>query len=329
MRNVKLIATSIIVSTVLLLVGIILFLARSSQPNTIYISGAIESKVWAYDFKKAAEYLKTYGIQSQLIETTGPIETSALLSDPKSKLNTAFVFDGLLTQEQAANVYSLGRVSYHPIWIFYNDKVVGNLSSIEDIAKQKVVLAPKESSSYAITKKLFDLNGINIETNSNFISLPLDERLTAFLSGNAGVMIFNGPFSADIVKKSFDAGSKLFEIPNSMNYTTKSNFIALTLPAGSIDINSTMPAKDTKLLASTTLLVVKKDLDPGLQLAVLVTAAKMIRKSPYSSNEIVIEFPAPAFESSLETSPTAKKYYHDGPPTLIKLFPWLLPYWLF
>jgi len=329
MRNMKLIATSTIILIALLMVGAVLFLAKSSQSNTIYFSGAIENKVWTYDFERAAEYLKKYGIQAQLIETTGPNEVATLLSNPKSKLNAAFVFDGLLTQEQAANIYSLGGVSYDPIWIFYNDKVVGNLASIKDIAKQRVVLAPKDSNSFAFTKKVFDLNGINIENNPNFVSLPLDERLVAFLSGKAGVLIFSGPFSADIVRKSFDAGGKLFQIPDAKNYTTKSNIITLTIPAGSMDVNGTMPAKDTELLASTTLLAVKKDLEPSLQLGLLMTAAKMTRQNPYKYDEIAIEFPAPTFESSLETSPTAKKYYDEGPPTLIKLFPRLLPYWLF
>jgi TRAP-type uncharacterized transport system substrate-binding protein len=329
MRNIKSIAISTIILIALLLVGATLFLAKSSQLNTIYVSGAIENKEWAYDFQRAAEYLNQYGIQPKLIETTGPIEVATLLSDPKSKLNAAFVFDGLLTQVQAENLYSLGSFSFDPIWIFYNDKVVGNPSSIEDIAKQKVLLGPKESDSYALTKKLFELNGINIEENSNFVPLPLEERLTAFLSGKAGVMVFSGPFSADVISKSLYAGNKLFEIPNTNNYATKSNFIALTLPAGSIDVNGTMPAKDTKLLATTTLLAVKKDLAPALQLGMLMTAAEMIRANPYKYNDTSIKFPAPMFQSSLETSPTARKYYEDGPPALIKRFPWLLPYWPF
>ena len=329
MRNIKLITTSTIIFIAILLIGVILFLAKSPQPKTIYISGAIEDKIWAYEFKRAAEYLNKYGIQPKLIETSGPIEVATLLSDPKSKLNAAFIFDGLLTQVQAENLYSLGSLSFDPIWIFYNDKVVGNPSSIEDIAKQKVLLGPKESDSYALTKKLFELNGINIEENRNFISLPLEERLTAFLSGKAGVMVFSGPFSADAIKQSFDAGNKLFEIPNTNDYTTKSNFIVLTLPAGSMDVNGTMPAKDTKLLATTTLLAVKKDLDPALQLGMLMTAPKMIRKNPFKYDGTSIEFPAPMFQSSLETSPTARKYYDEGPPWLIKVFPWLLPYWPF
>ena len=329
MRKIKAVYTLPIIFIALLLAGVALFLANSSQLTTINITGAIDNNVWTYDFEKAKEYLKKYGIKAQLINTTGPAEVASLLSDPKSKLNTAFVFDGLLTQEQATNLYSLGGFSYDPIWIFYNDTVVGDLFSIKDIAKQKVVIGSKGTDSYFLTKKLFDLNGINIEENSNFISLSIDERLDAFLSGKASVMIFDGPFSGEIIQKSFNAGAKLFEIPDTNNYITRSDFIALTLPAGSMSFNGTVPAKDTKLLATTTLLVVKKDLAPGLQLAILMTAAKLIRQNPYTWDSVKIQFPAPMFGSSIDISPTALKYYAEGPPLLIQYFPFLLPYWPF
>jgi hypothetical protein len=127
----------------------------------------------------------------------------------------------------------------------------------------------------------------------------------------------------------FNAGFKLFEVPNTENYITKSDFIVLTLPAGSMDINGSMPAKDTKLLATTTIYVVKRDLHPSLQLALLIAAAELIKANPYKYDGKTISFPAPIFTSSLETSPVAKKYYADGPPLLLKLFPALLPYWPF
>ncbi len=329
MKKIKLIYTLPIIFIALVFALAALFLAKSSQQNIIYIAGAIKKNIWAYDFERATEFLKKYGMQAKLVNTNDPNEVATLLSDPKSKLNTAFVFNGLLTQEQAVNLYSLGSVSYDPIWIFYNDRVVGELLSLEDIAKQKVVIGTKESDSYFLTKKLFGLNGIDIEGNSNFTPLPLDERLDSFLSGEASVMIFDGPFSGEVIKKSFYAGANLFEVPNANNYTTKSDFIAVTLPAGSMDVNGTMPEKDIKLLATTTLLVVRKNLAPGLQLGILMTAAEMIRQNPYRNDSAKIEFPAPMFGSSIAVSPTALKYYAEGPPWLVEYFPFLLPYWLF
>jgi hypothetical protein len=328
MRNTKLIGIATIIFVVLILIPVAFFY-KPNQLDEIYISGAIENKEWTNDFKSAAVYLRKFGIKATLIETTGPIEVATLLNDPNSKLNTGFVFDGLLTQAQAANLSSLGSVSYDPIWIFYNEKTVGTLTSLADIAKHRVVVGQKDSDSYALSKKLFDLNDINIQEKPNFLPLSRGEDLRTFLSGEADVIIYNGPFTSEVIEKSFKAGFKLFEIPNANNYTTKSNFIVLTLPAGSMDINGKVPRKDINLLATTTLLVVKNDLEPALQLSLLMTASKMIRENPYKYNNITIRFPAPVFDSSIQTSPTAKKFYADGPPTLIKLFPWFLPYWPF
>jgi hypothetical protein len=207
--------------------------------------------------------------------------------------------------------------------------VVGNPTSIDDLVKHKVVIGPKNSDSYALSKKLFDVNNINFENNPNFIFRPRGEDIEAFLSGEADVLIVSGPFSLEAVKRSFLAGRKPFEIPNTDQYTSKTNFIKLTLPAGSMDVNRSIPSQDVNLLATTTLLVVKKDLEPGLQLGLLMTASKLIRKSPYTTSNKYIEFPAPMFDSLVEMSPTAKKYYVDGPPFLIKTFPAALPYWPF
>jgi TRAP-type uncharacterized transport system substrate-binding protein len=259
----------------------------------------------------------------------GGINTAKPVSDPKSGIDVAQLHSFFLSEGQHANLYSLGVLGYVTLWIFYNEKLAGKPSSLQDIAKQKVIIGPKESGSYAMTKKMFALNGINIEDNPNFISLPFNEGMEQFITGKAGVTIFGASFDDPQVIKIFNAGFKLFEIPNTENYKTKSGFIVLTLPAGSMDVNRSMPANDTKLLATTTVLVAKRDLHPSLQLAVLMSAAELIKENPYKYNGMIIRFPAPMNDSALETSPVAKKYYADGPPLLLKLFPALLPYWPF
>jgi TRAP-type uncharacterized transport system substrate-binding protein len=332
MRNIKfiLVVTSIFIA--LLLVGFAYFAHKSNQMNSINIGNPYRVDLWTSTIEKAMGHLKSFGIQSTRSDTSGAVEMLSLLSDPKSKINAALIYDGFVTEAQAANLYSLGAVGYDPIWIFYNDKVVGNLSSLEDLAKQKVLVGPKASFSYLIAKKLFDLNGINIEQNPNFISLPagktvFGDGLDAFLSGKANVIILSGPWYAPELIELFNAGNKLFEIPNANNYKTKSNFDILTIPAGSMDINGTMPAKDTKLVATTSILAVKKDLSPYLQLGLVMTATEMTRNNPFKYDNPDIRFPALIYKSPIEASPTALKYYSDGPPFMIKLFPSLLPYW--
>ena len=329
MRNTKLITIAVIIFMALFLIGVAISLPKSLQTKVIGIAAPYSGSAWRDDAERFQEQLTKRNIQSKLIEMPGGINAVKSVNDPKSGIDVAQLHSLFLSERQSTNLYSLGAVSYAPLWIFYNEKVAGNPSSLQDIAKQKVIIGPKDSGSYALTKKMFDLNGINIEDNPNFVSVTFDKGMEEFISGKASVTIFGAPFYDSQVKKIFNAGFKLFEVPNAQNYKTKSDFIELTLPAGSIDINGLMPAKDTKLLATTTVLVVKRDLHPSLQLTLLMTEAELIRENPYKYNGMVIKFPAPMSDSSLETSPAAMKYYSDGLPLLIKLFPALLPYWPF
>jgi len=329
MRNSKLITIVTIIFVALLLIGAAFLLPKSLQTTVIGIATPNADSAWREDAEKFHKHLTKINIQSKLVDLPSGVSHVQSLIDPKSGIDVALLHSSFVSAEQSAEINSLGAIGYDPIWIFYNEKVANNLSSLQDIAKQKVIIGPKETGSYVLTKKLFDLNGINIAHSPNFVSLPFDKGMEAFVTGEANVIIFGAPFYDPQVKKIFNAGFKLFEVPNTEFYKAKSDFTVLTLPAGSMDINGAMPAKDTKLLAAITLLVVKKDLDPNLQLALLMTASGLIVENPYKYNGRTISFPAPLFDSSLETSAAAKKYYAHGPPLLIRLFPSLLPYWPF
>ena len=329
MKNSKLITTVVIIFIALLLIGMAISISKSLQTKVIGIAAPYIGSAWRQDAEIFHEQLTKHNIQSKLIEMPGGINTAMPVNDPKSGIDVAQLHSFFLSEGQHQNLYSLGVLGYAPLWIFYNEKLAGNPSSLQDIAKQKVIIGPKESGSYAMLKKMFALNGVNIEDNPNFVSAPFEKGWEEFISGKASVAIFGAPFYDPQVIQFFNAGFKLFGVPNAQNYETKTDFIGLTLPAGSMDINGSMPAKDTKLLATTTALVVKRDLHPSMQLALLMTAAELIKENPYKYNGMVIKFPAPMDDSSLEMSPVAKKYYSDGPPLLIKLFPALLPYWPF
>ena len=329
MRNSKLIKIVIFIFLALLLIGIAISIPKALQTKAIGIAAPYAGSAWRQDAESFQEQLTKHNIQSKLIEMPGGINSVKPVSDPMSGIDVAQLHSFFLSEGQHANLYSLGLLGYAPLWIFYNEKLVGNPSSLQDIAKQKVLVGPKESGSYAMTKKMFALNGINIEDNPNFVSVSFNEGMERFITAKAGVTIFGAPFYDPNMLKIFNTGFKLFEVPNTENYKTKSGFIVLTLPAGSMDVNGSIPAKDTKLLATTAVLVVKRDLHPSLQLAVLMTAAELIKENPYKHNGMIIRFPAPMDDSSMETSPVAKKYYADGPPLLLKLFPAIVPYWPF
>ena len=99
-----------------------------------------------------------------------------------------------------------------------------------------------------------------------------------------------------------------------MSYLT-----AFNLVAGSLDLLNQIPKKDTNVVAVTTSLVVNKDVNPSLQLILLMVAKDSVAKA----NRVFLasrnEFPA-YIDPLIPLSPVAKKYYDYGPPSFSRYF---------
>jgi hypothetical protein len=105
----------------------------------------------------------------------------------------------------------------------------------------------------------------------------------------------------------------LSNFPNAIAYQKKFNYLdAVMIPAGSIDIEKKLPARDISLIATTTTLAVRKDLHPALQLALLMSGKQIIQDSSRLFFSKRNEFPA-YVDPSIPISPIARNYYNYGP----------------
>ena len=135
-------------------------------------------------------------------------------------------------------LYSLGSVSYDPVWIFYRNELAAKITTIQDLTKYRVTLPPIKSGSYILTKKLFEANGINIDGNSQFVSRSWEDSRVNFLSGKADVYIFIASMLDPLVEELIHSPDlTLFNLPNAIAYQKKFNYLdALIIPAGSINL---------------------------------------------------------------------------------------------
>ena len=327
MRSKFFISTIVILAVALALFGSI-FLLKPFPTGNVNLATSYAGSAWEAAGKRAIPLLEQHGIKLNIVETGGASQNIQLLSDKKSEVNAALLFEALLSEDLNDKIYSLASVGYSPVWIFYRETGKGAPVNIGDLAQQKVAIGPKHSGSYALTKKLFGLQGIDVDESPNFISSPFKEGLSSYLAGKADVIIFTGDHDDPVVKKLFfNPGTKIFQMQTEALVHQKKGFNMVRLPAGIIDIDKSIPEKDVNLLSTTTILAVKKSMQPGLQLGLLMAASKVVKETPYSYTQIRIEFPAPAYNSPLGVSPTAKEYFaNGGPPLLTKFFPTWLAY---
>jgi hypothetical protein len=211
------------------------------------------------------------------------------------------------------------------VWIFYRNNLTGKIATIQDLAKYRVALAPKKSGSYVLTKKLFEMNGIEIENNPNFVSSSWADSRATILSGKADVYIFITTIVDPLVEELIHSPDMtLLNLPNALAYQKKFNYLdEVIIPAGSLNIEKKLPKHDVSLIATTTTLAVRKDLHPSLQLALLMSSKEIIQDSSRLFFTKRNEFPA-FVDPSISISPIARNYYNYGPPKTTEY----LPYWL-
>jgi TRAP-type uncharacterized transport system substrate-binding protein len=308
----------------LLIAGVIIYL-KPFPFTGITIATSYQGGDW-YQFGEAAiAPLKEHGIDVEVVATNGAIENAEKLNDSKSKINAGFVYAAALSEDQKKGLYSLGSISYDPVWIFYRNNLADKITTIQDLAKYRVALAPKKSGSYVLTKKLFEINGIDIENNPNFVSSSWADSRANILSGKADVYIFITTIVDPLVEELIHSPDMaLLNLPNALVYQKKFNYLdAVIIPAGSINIEKKLPRHDISLIATTTTLAVRRDLHPSLQLALLMSSKEIIQDSSRLFFSERNEFPA-YVDPSISISPTARNYYNYGPPKTTEY----LPYWL-
>jgi TRAP-type uncharacterized transport system substrate-binding protein len=310
---------------VLLLLGGIIIYLKPFPFSGITIATSYKGGDW-YQFGEAAIVpLEDRGIRVDVVATNGTIENVEALTDPKGKVNAGFVYAAALSESQRKELYSLGSVSYDPVWIFYRNGLSSKITSLQDLTKFRVVLPPKKSGSYILAKKLFEANGIDMEANPNFVSNSWEDARANFLAGKADIYIFIATMLDPLVEELIQSPDMtLFSMSNAPAYQKKFSYLeAVIIPAGSINIEKKLPSQDISLIATTSTLAVRKDLHPALQLALLISSKQIIQDSSRLFFSKRNEFPA-YVDPSIPISPTARNYYNYGPPKGTGY----LPYWL-
>jgi TRAP-type uncharacterized transport system substrate-binding protein len=306
-------------------VFLVIFYLDPFPSKHIYFATSYPSSDWHNFVKKTTVALDEKGIDVTLIDTDGAVDNVIRLNDPKDKANVAFSYGAALNHDQIHGIYSLGSLFYEPVWIFYRKNKIHDLKSMKDLANYKVGLGPAKSGSFMIAKKLLlDLN-VDITKNSNFVSSSFVDIHKKFLKGDLDAIIIVSTYLDPIVQNLMrEPKVALYSFSNANAYERKYNYLeAVNIPAGSIDLLNQIPPKDIELISTTASLVVRKDLHPDLQLALLMTIKEVIGSSSSLFFAKRNEFPA-YVDPSIPISPIARRFYDYGPPHTAQY----LPYWL-
>lgn len=301
-----------------------LYFLRPFPGKNIRMAASGKDSAYVLIAKSQASFLQEKGIRLEVEETQSSAQSARMLATSEGGVNAAFIQGGVLSEDVAEQIQSLGSIDFEPVWIFYRKDLVRRPDRLKDLAKLRVGVGPNQSGTWIIAKKLFALNGISIEGNKFKVD-GYENNLTDLLSGNLDAIINVNPVADPVITRLLREPSvELFELTHAPAYDAQLPFVkVITLPAASIDIAKQIPPKDISLLATTTNLAVSKDMHPVLQVMLLVASKEGQRatRSLFLSNEE--KFPS-YIDPTIPISEPASNFYDYGMPQSMRY----LPYWL-
>ena len=305
-------------------VGLVIYLKPFPDRHIYFLTG-YPGADWTVLAESAATILKKNGLELSIVHTNGALENAMRLDDPSDEANAGFTYGLALDGSEVEGIYSLGSVSYDPVWILYDKNRLGEIKTLPELARLKVALGPVQSGSYRIAKKIFDVANIKVENNPHFSSDSIINNQTKLKNGEVDAMVVVSTNLDRITKELLlTPNIAVFDFKNASAYAKQVNsFVTLTLPADSLNVPNHSPKTDITLLATTSSLVVKRSMHPDLQLALLMSARDANRNSPNLFFAKRDEFPAYR-DPLIPISPVAEHFYNYGPPYAVKY----LPYWL-
>jgi len=317
---------AILVLVVLMLCVASIWYAKPMPPLHVVMSGGTPGTSYALMAQKYADYFAQNGVRLEIESSSGALENLQRVRDPNDRVMAGFVQSGIATETEAKGLLSLGSIDYEPVWFFYRDgQPVKSFVEVKDYLSQPIALGNAGSGTRVLASKLLKLTGMKqaLDDNPHISTLPYQDYAQAFARGDIkSVLIVDGIESENVQALLKNPDVNITDFVRSDAYTRLLPFLQeLVVPMGGLDLERNIPAHDIKLIATTTNLVVDKDLHPAIQLLFLQAARHINGEKSYFAKQD--EFPS-VKDGTIPQSEIARQFYANGVPVLMNY----LPFWL-
>ena len=306
---------------------------QPTPPKRVVLATGVAQGAYSEFGKRYAERLATHGIHVELRATQGAAENLALLRDPHSGIDLAFVQGGADARRDThqgadAGLASLGSMFYEPVWLFYRADSAARLlrskqlDSLAQLAGWRVNIGAPGSGVPNLARRLLDANRIDAATIT-LVQQPLTPAVADLLEGRLdAIVLASAPESLMVQMLLQTPGVQLFDFAQADAYTRRFGFLtAVTLPRGVVDLARDLPAADVRMVAPTATLVARDNLHPALA-QLFVQAAQQVHGEP-GWFQRKGDFPN-ARDGERELDAEAQRFYRSGVPWLQRY----LPFWL-
>jgi TRAP-type uncharacterized transport system substrate-binding protein len=286
-------------------------------PDNLVMTTGFESGSYQIFGERYREILARDRIHLELLPSSGSVENLQRLNDKSSGVDAGFVQDGVSSPTEANDLVSLGAIGYLPLWVFYRSEET--FDYLSELRGKKIAIGPEGSGVRIFATKLLKLNN-SVGPPTVLLDLAGAPANKALLAGTVDAVMIVGAEDNPLIKELlYNPKVKLMTFRQAEAYTRLIPALShVVLPQGILDISKRMPSQDVDLLAATTSLIVRKDLNPALVYLLLDAAVEIHSNAGWVNKKG--EFPSPR-ELSFPSSKYAEKFYKSGRPFLLDYLP--------
>jgi TRAP-type uncharacterized transport system substrate-binding protein len=259
-------------------------------------------------------------IKVDLRLTDGAKENLRLLNDANSGIQIGFMQGGISNSRLAPDLISLGRLDHQIFWLFY--PTGETITDLTQLKGKRIGLGAEGSGDRTVCEKILAVAGITYD-NSTLVTVPSEHVINNLDSG--GIDAVFRTFSPDSPILHTLLRGPQYRLMNFSEAEALTRIfpylVRLVLPRGAIDLQKKLPIADTTLVATTNVLMVRKEVHPAI-VDLLAIAISQAHSSPGLFHKVG-EFPTET-DPEYPMSQGARDFYKNGPTFLN----WYLPFWM-
>lgn len=287
-----------------------------APPSTVVIAVGLKGGAFEHIAERYRERLARHHVTLDIRVSERPLDNINVLEDRHSGFDASFLFGGAVSGRQSTNVMSLGRISFNPIWFFYRGQET--LHRLTQLKGKRV----GANFGFRSIDEILSANGVNPNT-ATLLQLAGPASAKALKDGEADVItIFaelNSPITQSLLR---DPTVRLMSLTQAEALARVFPYLTrLNLPQGVIDFEKNIPATDVNMIATTSAVLVRKDLHPELVYLLAQTLSE--EHGGAGIFHRAGDFPTQT-DAEFSVAEEAREFYKNGPSLLQRY----LPFWM-
>ena len=299
-----------------------------NPPKTVTLATGPAQSAYEEFGKRYQKALAAEGIDVQLLPSDGSSHNLELLRDGKA--DVAFVQGGTaeLLPGDPDELVSLGSLFVEPVWLFYRSDSAESkarspsIDSLRQLRGWRVNVGSEGSGVPRLMDRLLEANKL-APGDVQMFRLDQTPATVKFLAGELDALVFaSAPESLMVQMLLQTPGVQLLDFPQHEAYARRFPFLTpVTLPRGVVDLAANVPARDVRLVASTTSMLAREATHPALLTLFAQNAQKLHGGSGWFNR--AREFPN-SRHTELPLAKEADRAMNEPVPMLQRY----LPFWL-